>query len=240
MARGVAVLVLTLLSVLKAFGQAQIGPSEQAALQAGARTFVNYCMGCHSLQYQRYERVAKDLGIPEDLLKGRLILAGEVGDAMRAAMDPRDAKRWFGVVPPDLTLVARVRGEQWLHDYLQGFYEDPSRPWGVDNIMFPGVAMPNVLAPLQGRQVLICSERKEGAGKELKSQSCNQLKHLPATGSLSEQQFGETVDNLVSFLAYSANPNKYQARQIGVYVLLYLSVLFVLVYLLKREYWKNV
>ena len=117
-------------------------------MQDGARTFANYCMGCHSAKFQRYERVATDLGIPADLMMEKLVFTGaKIGDHMDIGMKPADAKTWFGAAPPDLTLVARVRGTDWLYSYLRSFYEDPKRPWGVNNVIFPNVGMPNVLAP---------------------------------------------------------------------------------------------
>jgi ubiquinol-cytochrome c reductase cytochrome c1 subunit len=125
--------------------------TDKPALQDGARTFVNYCMGCHSAKFQRYERVADDLGIPHDLMLGNLMFTGaKIGDHMSIGMRPEDAKVWFGTAPPDLTLVARVRGTDWLYSYLRGFYPDPARPWGVNNHVFPDVGMPNVLEHLQG------------------------------------------------------------------------------------------
>ena len=136
-----------------------IDVSDKAAMQDGARTFANYCMGCHSAKFQRYERVADDLGIPHDVMMDNLVLTGaKIGDHMNIGMKPEDAKAWFGAAPPDLTLVARVRGTDWLYSYLRSFYEDPSRPWGVNNKVFPNVGMPNVLAPLQGRQVVGCKQ----------------------------------------------------------------------------------
>ena len=130
----------------------EIDVADKVALQDGARTFTNYCMGCHSAKYQRYERVANDLDIPADLMQSHLIFTGaKIGDHMSIGMQPADAKTWFGAAPPDLTLVARVRGTDWLYGYLKSFYEDPARPWGVNNKVFPNVGMPNVLVGLQGR-----------------------------------------------------------------------------------------
>ena len=228
-----------------------IDVSDKAAMQDGARTFVNYCMGCHSAKYQRYERVADDLGIPHALMLEKLVFTGaKIGDPMDIGMQPADAKAWFGAVPPDLTLVARVRGTDWLYGYLTSFYEDPARPWGVNNKVFPNVGMPNVLVGLQGRQVVGCKQVQvveDGkkhydplTGTPLTHQACDQLTIVPNTGKLSEAQFDEKVRNLVTFLAYSANPVKLQHQRIGTYVLLYLAFFFVFAYLLKREYWKDV
>ncbi len=224
-----------------------IDVSDKSALQDGARTFVDYCMGCHSAKFQRYERVADDLGISHERMLEKLAPAGaKIGDHMTIGMQPTDAKTWFGAAPPDLTLVARVRGTDWLYGYLRSFYEDPTRPWGVNNTVFPNVAMPNVLEGLQGRQRLGCKEvqRVEDGGKHtdtpLSHQACDQLIIVPNTGTLTNAQFNERVKSLVTFLAYSANPDKLQHRRIGTYVLLYLAVLFILAWLLKREFWKDI
>ncbi len=225
--------------------------SDKAALQDGARTFANYCMGCHGAEYQRYERVATDLGIPEDVMMENLVFTGaKIGDHMKTGMQANDAKVWFGAAPPDLTLVARVRGEDWLYTYLRTFYEDPARPYGVNNKVFPNVGMPNVLSELQGRQVIGCKQVQiveDGkkvfdplTGAPVTDEACDQLTIVPKTGSLSEAEFDEKIKNLVSFLAYSANPVKLESQRIGTYVLLFLAFFFVFAYLLKREYWKDV
>lgn len=225
--------------------------SDKAALQDGARTFANYCMGCHSAKFQRYERVAKDLGIPEQVMLDNLVFTGaKIGDHMKIGMKPADAKVWFGAAPPDLTLVARVRGADWLYTYLRTFYEDPARPWGVNNKAFPNVGMPNVLVGLQGRQVIGCKQvqvvengKKQFdplTGAPITHEACDQLTVVPKTGTQSEAEFDETIKNLVTFLEYSANPVKLESQRIGVYVLLYLAFFFVFAYLLKREYWKDV
>jgi len=225
--------------------------TDKAAMQDGLRTFANYCMGCHSAKFQRYERVAKDLGIPEDIMMANVVFTGaKIGDHMRAGMQSQDAKVWFGAAPPDLTLVARVRGNDWLYSYLRSFYEDPSRPLGVNNTVFPNVGMPNVLAGLQGRQVFGCKQVQvveEGkgqydplTGEKITHEACDQLTILPKTGALTADEFDEKIKNLVAFLAYSANPVKLESHRIGSYVLLFLLVFFVFAYLLKREYWRDV
>lgn len=225
--------------------------TDKAAMQDGLKTFTNYCMGCHSAQYQRYERVANDLGIPEEIMMDNIVFTGaKIGDHMKSAMQPGEAKGWFGAAPPDLTLVARVRGNDWLYTYLRSFYEDPTRPYGVNNTVFPNVGMPHVLAPLQGRQVYGCKQvqvvengRRQFdplTGTPITSEQCDQLTVVPGTGALSEAEYDETVKNLVTFLAYSANPVKLESQRIGTYVLLFLAVFFVFAYLLKREYWKDV
>ncbi|MNZ87778.1 Cytochrome C1 family protein [compost metagenome] len=208
-------------------------------------------MGCHGAQFQRYERVAKDLGIPEKVMMENLVFTGaKIGEHMKTGMQAQDAKVWFGAPPPDLTLVARVRGEDWLYTYLRTFYEDPARPYGVNNKVFPNVGMPNVLSSLQGRQVIGCKQVQmveDGkkvfdplTGTPVTEEACDQLTIVPKTGELSEAEFDEKIKNLVSFLAYSANPVKLESQRIGTYVLLFLAFFFVFAYLLKREYWKDV
>ena len=192
---------------------------DKAALQDGARTFANYCMGCHAAQYQRYERVADDLGIPHEIMLDNLVFNdAKIGDHMKIGMRPDDAKAWFGAAPPDLTLVARVRGNDWLYTYLRTFYDDPSRPLGANNKVFPNVGMPNVLVALQGKQVIGCKQvqvvengKKQFdplTGTPITHEACDQLTIEPNTGTLSEAEFDEKIKNLVTFLAYSANPVK--------------------------------
>lgn len=254
-------IAVLLLAVMPAFSFAaetglkldkvDIDLADKAAMQDGARTFANYCMGCHSAKFQRYERVADDLGIPHELMLEKLVFTGaKIGDHMQIGMQPNDAKTWFGAAPPDLTLVARVRGTDWLYTYLHSFYEDPSRPYGVNNKVFPNVGMPNVLVGLQGNQVVGCKQVQMVAdgkkqydpltGSPLTHEACDQLTITPNSGTLSTEQFDEKVKNLVTFLAYSANPVKLESQRIGTYVLLYLAFFFVFAYLLKREYWKDV
>lgn len=225
--------------------------TDKAAMQDGLKTFTNYCMGCHGAKFQRYERVATDLGIPAEVMMENIVFTGaKIGDHMTIGMQPADAKVWFGAAPPDLTLVARVRGTDWLYTYLRTFYEDPSRPLGANNKVFPNVGMPNVLSDLQGRQVIGCKQVQvvdNGkkifdplTGTPVTEEACDQLTIVPGTAKQTEAEFDETVKNLVTFLAYSANPVKLQSQRIGTYVLLFLAVFFVFAYLLKREYWKDV
>lgn len=207
--------------------------SDKAALQDGANTFVGYCMGCHGARFQRYQAVADDLGIPyQQMLQTLAPTGASIADHMQTRLQPGDAKAWFGTEVPDLTLVAQVRGADWLYAYLLGFHADPARPWGVNNTVYPNVGMPNVLESLQGRQVLDCPAPG--------LQPCTRLRVIPGTGSLDAAQFDDKVRNLVAFLAYSADPIRARSKQIGLYVLLYLALLIALAYLLKREYWKDV
>ena len=231
--------------------KANVDTSDKAALQDGARTFVNYCMGCHSAQYQRYERVATDLGIPEELMMENMVFTGALyGEHMKIGMRPEDSKVWFGAAPPDLTLVARVRGEDWLYSYMRSFYEDPSRPFGWNNTVFENVGMPHVLAELQGRQVKGRAPapvyengkvvRDPLTGEAMLEEQDDVLYVVEGTGTQTAEEYDTTVRNLVAFLSYSADPIKETRHRIGVYVLIYLAFLFVFAYLLKREYWRDV
>lgn len=217
---------------------------DTASLQRGAQTFANYCMGCHSMEHARYNRVAKDLEIPENLMMENLVFADKkFGDLMTIAMRPEDSKKWFGATPPDLTLVARVRRPDWLYTYLRSFYEDPSRPWGVNNVVFKDVGMPNVLGHLQGVQKLGTAHVKVGydtlTGQEITEEREHVL-YLDEEGSLSAEEFDKLVYDLVNFMVYMAEPIALERQTIGWWVLLFLVIFFVPVYFLNKEYWKDV
>lgn len=211
--------------------------TDKASLQRGAKMFMNYCSGCHQMQFQRYLRTADDLGIPHSLMEQNLIFTGaKIGDHMKNAMPAEQAAMWFGTQPPDLTLVARVRGADWLYTYLRSFYADPSRPWGVNNVLFKDVGMPHVLQELQGiphkvyEKRLINGEEKEVyAG--IKSDG---------SGELSPGEYDKAVLDLVNFLVYTGEPTRLQAESIGWKVMVFLAIFFVLAYLLKKEYWRDV
>ena len=187
--------------------------------------------------------MADDLDIPHELMQANLMPSGgKIGDLMKNGMLPDEAKAWFGTAPPDLTLVARVRGTDWLYTYLRTFYLDPKRPWGVNNKVFPDVAMPHVLLELQGAQIDTCGPHAEqGQRDKLTGESLCGLQPDPSIeGTMTPEEYDQTIYDLVNFLAYSADPVKLERQRIGFYVLLFLSVLFVLTYLLKKEYWKAV
>lgn len=218
--------------------KANIDPDNKESLQRGAKTFVNYCMGCHSAKYQRYNRMARDLGLSEDEVMHNLMFTGDkVGDHMDIAMTRNDAKNWFGAAPPDLTLVARVRGVDWLYTYLRTFYRDGARPFGVNNQIFPNVGMPNVLWSLQGVQEPVYETVTDEDGHEHKVLEGLELEEA---GTESPAEFDRTVRDLVNFLAYMGEPFKHERKALGIKVLLFLLVFFVVAYLLKKEYWKDV
>ncbi len=217
---------------------ANIDPTNKNSLQRGARTFVNYCMGCHSAKYQRYNRLARDLGISEGALIKNLMFTGEkVGDQMDIAMTRAMGKKWFGAAPPDLTLVARVRGADWLYTYMRTFYEDKSRPFGVNNLVFDNVGMPNVLWELQGLQKPVYKTVTDDEGHE--HQTLERIE-LVEPGTQSPEEFDRTIRDLVNFLVYMGEPIKLERQSLGIKVLLFLIVFFVVAYLLKKEYWKDV
>jgi ubiquinol-cytochrome c reductase cytochrome c1 subunit len=217
---------------------ANIDPTNKDSLQRGAKTFVNYCMGCHSAKYQRYNRLARDLGISEEDVMENLMFTGEkTGDQMDIAMTSAMGKKWFGAAPPDLTLVARVRGNDWLYTYLRTFYQDDSRPFGVNNQVFDNVGMPNVLWQLQGVQKAVYETVTDDEGHE--HQVLERLE-LAEAGTQSAEDFDRTVRDLVNFLAYMGEPIKLERQSLGIKVMLFLLLFFVVAYLLKKEYWKDV
>jgi len=217
--------------------QANIDPNNKESLQRGARLFVNYCLSCHSAALMRYERMGTDLGIDEKLVSENLMFTGgKVGELMTVATSAQDAKEWFGTVPPDLSVIARARGVDWLYTYLRSFYQDDSRHIGVNNLVFPDVGMPNVLWELQGTQEPVITTVKEADGTELKVVELE----LVEPGLMSPREFDRAVRDLVNFLDYMGEPAKYERQHLGVKGVLFLLVFLVLAYLLKKEYWRDV
>ncbi|MBK1719035.1 cytochrome c1 [Thiocystis violacea] len=216
--------------------QANIDLRDQASLQRGAKYFVNYCMGCHSLQYMRYNRLAKDLGIDEVTLRQNLLFGdAKPGDLMENAMRPEDSLKWFGIAVPDLTLVTRWRSPDWVYTYLKSFYLDDTRPYGVNNVLFPLVAMPHVLGDMQGAQEpVFAPAHEEGGAPVLEGVK------LVKQGSLPPKEYNAMVRDITAFLTYAGEPSQLQREQLGRYVLLFLGFLFILAYLLKKEYWKDI
>lgn len=230
---------------------------DKASLQRGAKLYMNYCMGCHGLEYARYERTADDLGIPHDLYAENLIFdsSAKIGTLMKSSMPKADAEKWFGAAPPDLTLIARRRGPDWLYTYLTTFYADASRPWGVNNKVFKDVGMPHVLLELQGLQECAPGpvKAKNGGVKEdpvtgepaLYDEDghalnpCGSFKIIEE-GTMSPDEFDTAMLDLTGFLEYIGEPMAEQRKRIGYYVLFFLGLLLVPVYLLNREYWKDV
>lgn len=220
---------------------ANIDIRDKAAMQRGAQLYMNYCMGCHGLQYQRYERTFNDIGIPLDLGLQHLVPADtKVGELMTNSMDTEDGAKWFGAAPPDLTLITRLKGsgkkgQDWVYTYLKSFYADPSRPFGVNNEVFKDVGMPHALIELQGLPTHGTEKRLvDGEMKDV-------YVGLKATGgSMSASEYDGAVRDLVTFLAYIAEPSRVESEAIGKNVLIFLLVLLVLVFLLKKEFWRDV
>jgi cytochrome c1 len=223
------------------------------SLQNGMRLYMNYCIGCHSLKYQRYERTADDLGIPHDVAMENLVFSGQkIGELMTTAMDENKAKNWFGAAPPDLTMVTREKSAEWVYNYLKTFYVDHSRPFGVNNKVFENVGMPNVLQELQGLQRDACIQMPKIApnggemrdplvpGKVITEEKCGQLVVDEGTGLYTAEQFDQAVYDISNFLYYVGEPVRLERHRIGVFVILFLIVLGCFTYLLNREYWKDV
>jgi ubiquinol-cytochrome c reductase cytochrome c1 subunit len=215
---------------------AGIDLADKESLQRGAGYFVNYCMGCHSLAYLRYNRMGEDLGLSDAQLHRDFIFNNaKPGDPMLSAMRPSDTEKWFGTPVPDLTLVTRRRSPDWVFTYLKSFYIDDKRPFGVNNTVFPNVGMPNVVADLQGMQKAVHGKPEEGEAK-----GPIEGLELVEKGSLSPEAFNGVVRDLTNFLTYAGEPMKLERQHLGIYVLLFLGVLFVLAYALKKEFWKDV
>jgi cytochrome c1 len=206
--------------------------ADKPSLQRGARLYIGYCLGCHSLKYQRYERTANDLEIPLEVALDSMIFTGQkIGGLIETSM-PDESKEWFGGPPPDLTMVARVRGNEWLYNYLKTFYVDESRPFGVNNKVFPNVGMPHALLELQGIPREACEAHSD--------MDCLQLKVDAGTGIYDADQYDQAVYDIVNFLDYVGEPSRLERERMGIYVLLFLIILGVFTYLLNREFWKDI
>jgi len=223
--------------------------SNDASLQNGAKLAVNYCMGCHSFKYSRWQRVADDIGIPHGIMMDNMIFTGQkIGELMDIAMPPEESSSWFGAVPPDLTLVARARSPEWVYTYLRNFYKDDSRPLGVNNKVYKDVGMPHALLDLQGlpecefgqaMSVYGGLKRDLLTGEDILDNPCGRYK-IEQTGTLTPEEFDVAVFDLVNFLTYVAEPMAEQRKHIGKLVILFLLLLLVFVVLLNREYWKGI
>lgn len=228
--------------------KAPVDLTDLASLQRGAKLFMNYCSGCHSLKYIRYNVMSKDIGIVdasgkvlEQAVKENLMFTGDkISDTIKSAMSKEEGAAWFGNAPPDLSLVSRSRGVDWLYTYLRTFYPDPKKPWGVNNKVFPDVAMPDVLFNL----------RKELAAKELATKAAisntgtatenSNILNKTEFVKLDQENFDRAVLDLVNFLAYCGEPIQLERKRIGLWVLLFLGVFLIFAWLLKREFWKDV
>src|SRR5262245_60960823 len=212
-------------------------PTDLVSLQAGARLYVNYCLGCHSMQFMRYGGLT-ELGLTEQQIKDNLLFtADRVGEPMKGPMDPRTAKQWFGVAPPDLSVVARSRGTDWLYTYLRTFYRDPKTVTGWNNAVFENVGMPHALWTLQGEKKLEIVAHGDSAGHAAVEYKWSEL----SKGAQSPTEYDVTVRDLVNFLVYVSEPAGADRKAIGIVVLfVLLGVLLPLTFWLKKEFWKDV
>ena len=217
--------------------RAPVNVDDKLSLQRGARTFVNYCLNCHSANYMRYSRL-QDLGLSEDQIRDNLLFtADKVGQPMNIAMRPADGKKWFGATPPDLTVIARSRTPDWLYTYLRSFYRDTSRPTGFNNTVFPSVGMPHVLWELQGIQV---AHFKTEHGHDGKEHEVFEKFEIVKPGKMTKPEYDAAMGDLVNYLVYMGEPAQSQRKQLGIIVLFFLLGLTVLAYYLKKEFWKDV
>ncbi len=214
--------------------QAPINLEDKNSIANGAQLYVQYCSGCHSLKHVRYSRIADDYGIDETWMQQNIVPSNmKIHDSMLTAMNSEDARVWFGMPPPDLSLIARAKGSDWLYSYLHGFYIDEKKPYGVNNLISPDIAMPDVLAPLGGTREL--NKSAIDAAESIKQQLS-----VVKAGSMNASQFDKAVTDLVAFLTYASEPSQHSRESIGIYVILYLVFFTIVAYWLKKEYWKDV
>lgn len=250
MARPVRMLLVALLLAAAPGLAAAAGPGfplkdsgadvgNQASLQRGGQLFMNYCLGCHSLQYVRWNTLAEGLGLTEDQVAENLQFTGDsIHDTITIAMPGGDAAQWFGQAPPDLSLIARSRGEDYIYTFLQSFYVDPgSRLTGVDNKVLPGTSMPHVLWQLQGLQEAVY---RQEPGPDGQVQKVFDGFELVEPGTLTPDEYSQAARDITAFLSWAAEPMQLERQRLGIWVLLFLSVLFVFSYLYYKELWKEV
>ena len=212
----------------KSLEKANNDPQDIESLQSGARNFMNYCSGCHSAEYVRYDVIVSDLGLTDEEVKQYLMFnTQQTFDTINASMPQMDAAGWFGQAPPDLSLMARAKGTDYIYSFLKNFYIDPSSPTGVDNLILAGTSMPNVLWELQGHQFIV----EEDGVSHLE---------LGVVGKMSEKEFDIFLRDTANFLEYLSEPIRNARRALGIKVLMFLAFFLMLSYLLKKEIWKDV
>lgn len=221
----------------------EVNMTDLTSLQSGARTFVNYCLNCHGASLVRYNAL-RAIGLTETQIRDNLMFTAEkVGMPMAIALNPKDAKEWFGAAPPDLSVIARARGADWLYTYLRGFYRDPSTQTGWNNTVYPNVAMPHVLWMLQGQRI-VREEEAMREGKPILGEGGRPMRvarfETITPGTQSGPEYDKTVYDLVNFLTWMGEPHQMTRKRLGVWVLFGLVVLIFLTYFLKRAYWKDV
>ena len=220
------------------YESADIDPGNVNSLQRGARNFMNYCSGCHSAKYVRYNTIGGDLNLSEDELINNLMFNAEkTFETINVAMRPDEAERWFGVAPPDLTLIGRSRGADYIYSFLKGFYIDPERATGVNNTVLAGTSMPHVLGGLQGYQRAVYEMHEEADGSQTEHMAGLEL---AVPGTMDEEAYDEFVRDTTNFLVYIAEPIRAERRQLGVWVLMYLLFFLIIARMLKKQIWKDV
>ena len=243
LARRAALLLGGLLLSLSAFaseggGLLQSGTDlgDQGSLQRGAKLYMNYCSGCHSLKYLRYSRMAEDLGLSEDEVMNNLNFTGaKFGEQINVALTEDHAKQWFGKMPPDLSVISRVRGSDWIFTYLKSFYQDQSRPLGWNNQLFPNASMPNPLWEMQGLQRAVYGKKDPATGE-----APVERLEIAQPGTQNAAQFDQSVRDITTFLEYAGEPAALKRQSLGVWVMLFLAFFTFLAFLLKKEYWRDV
>jgi len=213
--------------------------NSNASLQNGAKIFVNYCLGCHSAVSLRYNRL-RDIGLSDQQIKDNLILGDQkVGDLMTISMSPKDAKAWFGKVPPDLSVEARARGTDWLYTYFRTYYKDPDSPTGWNNLVYPNVGMPHVLWQLQGERAANFEQQKDPHDPSKSSKVFKGFEQL-SPGTMKSQEYDDNIADLVAFMSWMAEPTQLQRKRIGVVVLLFLAIFTLIAWRLNKAYWKDI
>ena len=216
---------------------APVNVHDNESLQRGARTFVNYCLNCHSAGYMRYNRM-QDIGLTEAQIKENLLYAADKpGELMKVSMPVKEAKEWFGTAPPDLTVIARSRGADWVYTYLRSFYRDSSRPTGWNNTVFDKVSMPHVLQELQGQMAPVYKSETDHEGRQ---HEVIDYLELVKPGKMTQAEYDATVSDLVNYLAWMGEPAQIQRMNTGLIVILFLGVFFLVAFYLKKEYWKDI
>ena len=205
--------------------KAPIDLTNNQSLQRGAKTFINYCLNCHSANFMRYSNL-QDIGLSAETIKNDLLFTGDkIGDTMSVNMSAKDSKKWFGASPPDLSVVARSRGADWIYSYMRGFYNDPSRPMGWNNTVYVNSAMPHILWELQGEQILNPKTKK--------------LEKF-SSGKLNAKEYDATIADLTNYLVYMSEPDQLKRKKMGYYVIGFLLLLLFLTIKLKKEYWRDI
>lgn len=219
-------------------------------LRNGAKLFVNYCLSCHSAAYMRYNRMGRDLGLSDEEVRNNLMFVGDFsdedkpqgqakkpGDLMTVALQSKDARKYFGTMVPDLTVITRARGSEWVYDYLNTFYVDEKRGVGVNNVRFPNVAMPHVLWELEGLKKPVYEIQRDAAGAEVRK--LVGFEYI-TQGKMTPTEYQAAMNDLVNFMTYMGEPIRLERQRIGIFVMLFLAIFFVFAYLLKKEYWKDI